>query len=303
MSKKEAQTSVMNPVIGDKALEAFQAQKPNAKMSEVDKVRCHVSFALNEVKANVHTTNIDPQIKHRRTKLLAELVRYINAGNFPLHEDTDAIHDRKPCFIDSTGTPCAVAHLMQESEAGALANAIAATHKHNTISEIAADKTISKDFMSWVNKVGLDVSELALIQPTYEFVAYACKRKFDAILKIIKAVVKKNKDVKESEKHEVARKILEFAHYFDSELWEQDIPYYLTTLNDFKIPSHLKDSRALISVLRREIEVGAYTVKRLSGAKPKKLEAKDYEGLLSKKDLKNTVFEDYQKYNDFFELY
>jgi len=168
----------MNPVIGNRALnECPLATTQGHYMAEIDKVRCHLSFALQKLKAKSKITYKEngPQCTfNRRNELLSALETYIEEGNFPKHEDVEAFlqnkNTRKPCFVDSTGTPCAVAYLMQKSGGEMLVNDILdASHKHDTIDQIAQNDTLKTALKSWSSSVGMETSDLALIQPTYKF--------------------------------------------------------------------------------------------------------------------------------------
>ena len=127
----------MNPVIGDEALLASGVSCP-ASMEEVDKIRCHVSYALGQL-LQAKTT----QYQNNRMAILSNLETYIIEGVFPQNENNAESDKRYPCFIDSAGIPCAVAHLMQQSGAGNLANSIADSHKYDSIAQILVDTNLS----------------------------------------------------------------------------------------------------------------------------------------------------------------
>lgn len=271
---------VMNPLIGDKAFGGSDATSSPASrmdMTEVDKVKLHLTFVLEQLKVSNHYEKGNGQVKDRRTKLLSALEKYIETGRFPKHEDGCFSDERKPCFLDSGGTPCAVAHIMQESgpDGELLADAIASSHKHHTIHQIAQDYTLSPAITSWMGQNGFQLSELAVIQPTYEFVAASCRRKFESIISKLKpAVEESNASLDDSELHSVARAIIKFGDEMKSGFGypQADIPQYLSTLNDLKVPSDMVKVQKLVSNLRNEVE-------------GKLMKPADYEGLLEEQAL------------------
>lgn len=153
----------MNPVIGDIALD----ECPLAT-TETDKVGCHLSFVLQKLRAKYSNKECT-----RRKEIFSALENYIGERTFPHHEDVEAFmqnrNARKPCFVDSTGTPCAVAYLMQKSGAEKLVNDILdASHKHDTIDQISQNDALKPALKSWSSSVGMEISDLALIQPGYD---------------------------------------------------------------------------------------------------------------------------------------
>ena len=97
-----------------------------------------------------------------RALLLDELRRYRRRGRFPLNHDFRA--RPTPLFIDSHGTRCAVAHLMEISGFGALVKHIAATDNAARVRELVR----LAEVRAWLAAAGLSSSEAARIQPGYE---------------------------------------------------------------------------------------------------------------------------------------
>eukprot|EP00548_Thalassiothrix_antarctica_P002500 CAMPEP_0194147716 /NCGR_PEP_ID=MMETSP0152-20130528/27262_1 /TAXON_ID=1049557 /ORGANISM="Thalassiothrix antarctica, Strain L6-D1" /LENGTH=206 /DNA_ID=CAMNT_0038848731 /DNA_START=216 /DNA_END=836 /DNA_ORIENTATION=- len=191
------------------------------------------------------------------------------------------MNERKPCFVDSSGTPCAVAHLMQESGADGqfLAGAIVSSHKHDTIGKIFQDNDLSNHIKLWTERVGLRPSELALIQPTYEFVAASCRIMFSSNLSEIKSAMESSTALTNSEIHELARKIVIFGDELVSGFGYplDDIPNYLAELDGLTIPDHREDILALVSIFQKEVDGAGWGKTRT--------QPKDYLGLLSEEDL------------------
>jgi hypothetical protein len=101
--------------------------------------------------------------KMRRAEGLKALKEYYEAGKFPQNYDYPGA--RVPYFIDSNGTPCAVAHIMIESGHGSLANSIVETNNHIYLDQVEDSRVIH-----WQEQSGFTWGELRLIQPSYEYV-------------------------------------------------------------------------------------------------------------------------------------
>ncbi|CAB9523114.1 expressed unknown protein [Seminavis robusta] len=266
----------MNPVIGDKALFALGGVRPDT-MAEIDKIRCHVSYALGQLQAK--TT----QDQDARKKLLATLEAYIARGEFPLNENDAAPNQRHPCFVDSAGTPCAVAHLMQQSGAKALADTIASSHKYDSIARMVEDEELSPQINSWAFSNGLSVRDLSLIQPTYEFVAREARELFSKVESKLLEASSSATCLEEVERNKVSNLMVRFGDTMISGFgWPgRDIPDYLERIKklEISVPDDKAEVHELIKLLRQEVE-GA---KRGNGNK--RTTAADYEGFLCPEDL------------------
>lgn len=271
----------MNPVVGDEALFALGVSRPDT-MAEIDKIRCHVAYALGQLQAKT------AQDQDRRMELLATLEAYVARGVFPLNEKAAAPDQRHPCFVDSMGTPCAVAHLMQQSGAKALAGTIASSHKYDAIAQIVADEELSPQIKSWALSNGLSVQDLALIQPTYEFVANEARKKearelfFAVEFKLLEASASAT-CMEEVERNQVSNLMVRFGDIMVSGSGYplRDIPNYLERIKRLEsgVPGDKAEVQELIKLLRQEIE-GAER-----GNRTKRTTASDYEGFLSAEDL------------------
>jgi hypothetical protein len=96
-----------------------------------------------------------------RALLLDELRRYRKRGRFPFNHDSHA--QPIPLFIDSHGTRCAVAHLMEISGHGQLVRHIAQTDNTAPVHRLAR----LWEVRAWLNAAGLSLDEASRIQPTY----------------------------------------------------------------------------------------------------------------------------------------
>lgn len=235
---------------------------PAAKLftTEKDKVSCHLSIVIRELKATTDVAINANGEKSRfcRMELISEVEEYIKAGRFPKHEDQSCAHERKPCFVDSNGTPCAVAYLMQKSGADGLvlANTISLAHKHDTIDQICQDNILSPAIKAWTTMVGIQPSELALIQPTYEFVAAECRNLFKRIYSKLQAAIESKTCMKGSKEDTLKEEIVHFGTQLDSGFGYPlaDISGYLEKLNSLKIPNEKAEIKALVVLLRNELE-------------------------------------------------
>ena len=115
--------------------------------------------------------SLPPSLAASRAQHLDELHAYAAAGVFPTlpHPPTDG-SERAPCFIDDHATPCAVGHLMQASGAAGLADAVNRTARFGyLLDEFASLSASVPGFATWVSSSGFSPTELATIQPTYDF--------------------------------------------------------------------------------------------------------------------------------------
>lgn len=114
-----------------------------------------------------------------------------------------------------------------------------------------------------------------------------CFVAFESIISKLKpAVEESNASLDDSELHTIARAIIEFGDEMKSGCGypQADIPQYLSTLNDLKIPSDMVKIQKLVSNLRNEVE-------------GKCMKPADYEGLLEKQALNKWEQSDGSCYN------
>jgi hypothetical protein len=95
-----------------------------------------------------------------RQLLLEELGRYRAAGRFP---QNPGLAETTPIFVDTAGTRCAVAHLMETGGEAALVERIARERNRARIAELADEPRL----LAWLAAAGLTVAEAAAIQPSY----------------------------------------------------------------------------------------------------------------------------------------
>jgi hypothetical protein len=137
-------------------------------LQERRRIRQHLAEA--ESVARARPVRLDPLRAATRTLLLDELARYRRRGRFPLNHD---LRSRAvPEFIDSHGTRCAVAHLMDMSGQSALVRHIASISNNARVRELAR----WPELRAWLATSGINLEEAARIQPEYCFIteAQAC---------------------------------------------------------------------------------------------------------------------------------
>ncbi|WP_306642091.1 hypothetical protein [Sanyastnella coralliicola] len=150
--------TTLNPIIGDLSL-GHLSDNELARLGDIEKVRAHLSYVRDYL---TQSSNEYPaEIKERRLALLALLSEYIDGEAYPMNE---AFEGRKPCFIDSEGTYCAVGYLVKETAGEAAAQAINDRHQYDYIYDM--DISILED---WIASSGFTKQEIAMIQPTYDF--------------------------------------------------------------------------------------------------------------------------------------
>jgi hypothetical protein len=132
-----------------------------------ERARVYHHLAAAEHMARTRQVSLDPLRTANRSMLLDELRRYRQRGRFPLNHGyrTRAV----PQFIDSHGTPCAVAHLMELSGQGPLVRQIAQTENSARVGRLAR----LPELRAWLTGAGLSLDEAARIQPSYCFISEA----------------------------------------------------------------------------------------------------------------------------------
>lgn len=103
------------------------------------------------------------------------LLAYRNAGLFPVVRSVPRgtmldKHGRTPCFVDDSGTPCALAHILIAHGRDQLVREIAATAVFATVAELYSmsnsNIAVSQLFV-WLVEHGISVELAARIQPGY----------------------------------------------------------------------------------------------------------------------------------------
>jgi hypothetical protein len=128
--------------------------------AEATRLRAHFDSVDQELRAR-DVSRLNASQRAMRTKLIAWLRDYRNAGTFP---ENDRFADRAmPFFRDSHGTLCAMAYLVDRSGGGDIVDHIARTRNNAFIRELTDDPAL----VAWLEASGLTVDEAARIQPQY----------------------------------------------------------------------------------------------------------------------------------------
>lgn len=150
----------INPIIGnDSFIQAF-SRSPHENDNDSLRILTHLSYVEHLLRENTNQIS-DPAIRKKRIELLDLLHTYIQRGQFPLNTK---VEDRAPCFIDEYGTICAVGYLVEQTAGLALAEYINRKHQYDYIQDMEL-----KELEAWINASGFSEVEIAMIQPSYEY--------------------------------------------------------------------------------------------------------------------------------------
>mmetsp|Transcript_3144 Transcript_3144/g.7528 ORF Transcript_3144/g.7528 Transcript_3144/m.7528 type:complete len:313 (-) Transcript_3144:248-1186(-) len=156
----------LNAIVGDAGFSVIYAREPQESDREADRICAHLLYVANCLRSRPPHA-LSPEAQTNRSACLASLEEYALAGRFPKHSAPRRA--RKPIFIDSRGTPCAVAHLMLSFGAEDLCWAIDASHRNALIEDLLteAKPALVQRICGWCLEMGLEPGDLAIIQPAY----------------------------------------------------------------------------------------------------------------------------------------
>ncbi|KUG09512.1 hypothetical protein [Solirubrum puertoriconensis] len=157
--RKPSSAEAVNAVLGDVSYVRKFGTEPTPTTDEHLRVTAHFQYveAVLQRKGTRALTNRQRRNRYHALKLLRN---YWMAGQYPANYDFP--HERRPCLIDRTGQPCAVAYLIEQTASRELAEQINAKHQYDRIEDIR-----TPEFLRWVKSSGFAIDELAMIQPTY----------------------------------------------------------------------------------------------------------------------------------------
>lgn len=136
-----------------------RAQPLDAVEADRARIREHLSRVQEELRA-VDTSGMSEARRAARAQRIEALHAYAKRGVFP--RNTGHPGTTHPYFIDLEGRSCAVAHLMIDSGAGQLADAVQRDHGVDYVADMG-----TPGIGDWAELSGLTVAELAAIQPGY----------------------------------------------------------------------------------------------------------------------------------------
>lgn len=149
----------MNAIIGDTGWKTILKNNPDA--SETEKIQAHLFYAESYLRTHVPEELTAGQLKNRLF-LLDALANYRVNGKFPINEDYPG--ERRPHFIDSHGTICAVGYLVEQSAGRKEAERINSKYSYARITEMQ-----DAGLQNWMYENGFTLAECAMIQPQYSF--------------------------------------------------------------------------------------------------------------------------------------
>jgi hypothetical protein len=150
----------VNALLGDASFVDTFGRPPGPTDADALRIRTHLLYVERLLRA-ADAGPLDETARQRRIDNLDRLHAYALAGAYP---SGDSPIGRLPTFIDDRGRRCAVADLVERSAGSALAQAIGRRFRNAYIAEID-----DPAFDAWIATAGLSHTELAMIQPTYDF--------------------------------------------------------------------------------------------------------------------------------------
>ncbi len=148
----------LNAVIGDAGFLAHFGRKPTRHDTEVARIDSHLDFVLRKL-IDADTSHLGASQRHHRAACIQHLQNYRIQRTYP---GNTFIAERTPVFIDQSGRLCAVGYLIAQTMGIEHAQLISANHQLDRIEDIDPEL-----FTDWAEIHGLDVIELAMIQPSY----------------------------------------------------------------------------------------------------------------------------------------
>ncbi|APR87425.1 hypothetical protein A7982_12774 [Minicystis rosea] len=133
---------------------------------ESGRLRAHFREVMAELGAR-DVAHLSAGQRAQRARLIDELARYARAGRFPKNLDFPGI--RMPYFVDTFGTRCAMAHLIESTGAADLVARVATLKNNAFVRELERDA----DLQAWLDRAGLTAAEAARIQPSYCYMTKA----------------------------------------------------------------------------------------------------------------------------------
>jgi hypothetical protein len=128
--------------------------------SEGARIQRHLARVEEALRA-ADVSHLDRAQRAARHVHLERLRRYREAGRFPHNHVLGG--PRRPVFVDSHGTRCAMAHLIESSGGGQLVALIASARNGAYVRELADEPELG----DWLQRGGISLAEAAAIQPTY----------------------------------------------------------------------------------------------------------------------------------------
>ena len=151
----------VNPLLGDESFTRTFGRRPDAGTDETLRVRTHLAYVEGLLRKRP-CADLPESKRRSRTLLLNLLRRYWTAGVFPSNTTPEFRGARRPCFIDASGTICAVGYLIEQTAGSRLAEHIRRRWNSAFVSQM-----VDPSLEAWMQSSGLIAEELAMIQPGY----------------------------------------------------------------------------------------------------------------------------------------
>jgi len=148
----------INSVYGNKSFLKKYNRLPNKSDSEELRIVTHLNFAYNTI-LNKYKNNIT----EKRKIILNHLSEYISSRVFPINNE---FQERRSIFIDNEGRLCAVGYLIAKTAGLDKAQIIDKLYHDEIVKNMDIRKIPFVE--SWCCEYGLDLDDLALIQPGYD---------------------------------------------------------------------------------------------------------------------------------------
>ncbi|MEO8448125.1 MAG: hypothetical protein ABI528_11540 [bacterium] len=148
----------INSVTGDISYILKYGHTPGPESDENDRIITHLNY-VEDLLRQTDISDMPEVTQQNRIRVLDLLHEYTSAGQFPVNYDHN---ERRPCFIDKNGNICAVGYLIEKTADRSSAEYINTIYQYDLIDDMD-DKFLSE----WIGKSGLNKTECAMIQPTY----------------------------------------------------------------------------------------------------------------------------------------
>lgn len=145
--------NLVNAVLGNGSV--------SASAGETARVRAHLETVLHRL-TQADVSSLTPPLRDARARNIARLREYARDGLFP--SKPASIPWRVPNFVDDSGALCAVGYLLERDRGMAAVAQVASDHQLDYVPYI--DTPVLAE---WQQTSGLSVTELAMIQPTYDY--------------------------------------------------------------------------------------------------------------------------------------
>ena len=143
-----------------RATRAPTASTHTFEAEEIHRIQIHFDSALALLDAG-NARALSPEQRIHRAAAAKTLRAYRDRGIFPHNYDFVGL---TPYFVDrKTGTPCAVAHLLESTGRSDIVARVARTNNNVLVRDLAGDTA----FTDWLDENGLSLAEAAFIQVPY----------------------------------------------------------------------------------------------------------------------------------------